>query len=136
MSEKRKQVLQNLGGKCVKCGSIDKLHLHHIKYAKDSVKWDDKSEDSKRVQEALDHPERFELLCTHCHGHYHRELRIKNRTLSKPRAMITCKICKWVYFPEEIKEHEASCDGKSPMDRIREKSLKQARFPLYNDNSP
>ncbi len=71
MSEKRKQALENLGGKCVKCGSKEKLHLHHIKYAKDSVRWNDKSDDVKRVKEALEHPERFELLCAFCHTEHH-----------------------------------------------------------------
>ena len=111
MSEKRKQALQNLGGKCVKCGSKDKLHLHHIKYAKDSVRWNDKSDDVKRVKEALEHPERFELLCVTCHGNYHYDLGPKRKRVD----LITCKICNWVYFPNEIRKHEKSCDGSSPI---------------------
>ena len=71
MSEKRKQVLQNLGGKCVKCGSTEKIHLHHIKYAKGSVNWKDKNEYNNRIKEALEHPERFELLCAFCHAEHH-----------------------------------------------------------------
>ena len=29
--------------------------------------------------------------------------------------LITCKNCKWIYFPDEIKEHEQTCDGISPI---------------------
>jgi len=119
--KRREIVLEKLGGKCVKCGSKEKLHLHHIKYAKDSARWVEGKPDpyNEREKEALEHPERFELLCTHCHGNYHREQGVKLRRLraKKPRALSTCKICNWVYFPEEIKEHEARCDGKTPLDR-------------------
>ncbi len=71
MSEKRKQVLKNLGGKCVKCGRQEKLHLHHVKYGKGSVDWRDKNEYNNRIKEALEHPESFELLCAFCHTVHH-----------------------------------------------------------------
>jgi len=71
MTEKRKQALKNLGSKCVKCGSKVKLHLHHVKYAKDSVNWKDKNEYNYRIKEAFEHPERFELLCAFCHAEHH-----------------------------------------------------------------
>jgi len=70
-AEKRKQVLKNRGGKCVKCGSTEKLHLHHVKYAKGSVNWRDKNEYNNRIKEALEHPDRFELLCAFCHTEHH-----------------------------------------------------------------
>ena len=117
----REEVLQNLGGKCVKCGAKLRLHLHHIKYEKDSVRWNDKSDDSKRVKEALEHPERFELLCVTCHEDYHHEQRM-NQPKSKLVALVNCKICTWSYFPDEIKKHEETCDGKTPLDRNRENS--------------
>jgi len=69
--DKREQVLKNLGGKCVKCGTEHKLHLHHVKYTKDSVTSKDKHDDVKRVNEAFEHPERFELLCAFCHAEHH-----------------------------------------------------------------
>jgi len=68
---KRDQALQKLGGKCVKCGTKSKLHLHHVKYGKDSVTWRDKNESNNRIKEALEHPERFELLCAYCHAIHH-----------------------------------------------------------------
>ena len=42
-----------------------------MKYAKDSVTFEDKHDDVKRVKEALEHPERFELLCAFCHAEHH-----------------------------------------------------------------
>jgi len=70
-TNKREQALQKLGGKCVKCGTEHKLHLHHVKYAKDSVDWRDKNESNNRIKEALEHPERFELVCAFCHAEHH-----------------------------------------------------------------
>ena len=119
--KRRERVLEKLGGKCEGCGAILRLHLHHIFYAKDSVRWVEGKPDpsNAREKEADEHPERFKLFCSTCHGDYHREQGVKLRRLTakKPRALSTCKICNWVYFPEEIKEHEASCDGKTPLDR-------------------
>ena len=88
-----------------------------MKYAKDSVNWKDKKDDVKRVKEALEHPERFKLLCVTCHGNYHESLRPKQKRV----ALVTCKICNWAYFPNEIKKHEETCSGKSPMDLYRKK---------------
>jgi len=110
---KRDQALQSLGGKCVNCSTKNRLHLHHVKYAKDSVRWDDKNDDVKRVKEALEHPKRFKLLCVTCHGNYHESHRPKPKRV----ALVTCKICNWVYFPDEIKKHEETCTGESPMTR-------------------
>jgi len=42
-----------------------------VKYAKDSVDWRDKNESNNRIKEALEHPERFELLCAFCHAEHH-----------------------------------------------------------------
>ncbi len=122
--KRRERVFQKLGGKCEGCGVKQRLHLHHIKYAKDSARWVEGKPDpfNEREKEADEHPERFKLFCPKCHGDYHKEQR-KKLPRTKPVALITCKICEWVYFPDEIKEHEASCDGKTPMDRIREKSF-------------
>ncbi len=117
--KRRELVLQNLGGKCVKCGTKKRLHLHHVKYEKDSARWIEGKHDpyNAREKEAYEHPERFKLFCPKCHGDHHTEQRIKRRRNAKPVRLVTCKICNWVYFPEEIKKHEETCDGKSPMDR-------------------
>jgi len=91
----------------------------------------------KRAKEALEHPERFQLYCVTCHGDYHKEQRIKQRfkqrikdrlnplSILRPKkhaVLIPCKICNWPYFPNEIKKHEETCSGESPMDRYRKKS--------------
>jgi len=78
MTKRRECVLEKLGGKCVKCGTDNNLHLHHIKYAKDSIKWDVKGDFHKRAVEALKHPERFELLCQYCHAKHHDRREIMN----------------------------------------------------------
>jgi len=124
--KRRERVLEKLGGKCEGCGVKQRLHLHHIFYAKDSVRWVEGQPDpyNEREKEADEHPERFKLFCPKCHGDYHREQGVKQRRIraKKPMAMATCKICKWVYYPEEIKKHEETCDGKTPLERKRENS--------------
>jgi len=136
--KRREIVLEKLGGKCKGCGAKQRLHLHHIKYAKDSARWVEGKPDpyNEREKEALDHPERFELLCPKCHGDYHSEQRIKQQVMegldplkiiypAKYRTLVRCKICTWPCFPDDIKKHEESCDGKTPLDRIREKKIKK-----------
>jgi len=133
--KRRELVLQNLGGKCVKCCTKKRLHLHHVKYEKDSARWVEGKHDpyNAREKEAYEHPERFQLLCVSCHGNYHTEQRIKQQIKNgldplsiiypaKYRVLVTCKICNWPYFPDEIKKHEETCSGKSPMDVYWKKS--------------
>jgi len=60
-----------LGGKCQNCNKKEHLNLHHVKYAEDSPKWYESGEYLKRAKEALEHPERFELLCKNCHNKQH-----------------------------------------------------------------
>lgn len=67
----RQRAILKLGGKCQSCGKEDNLHLHHVKYAEDSPRWDESGEYWKRAKEALEHPERFELLCKSCHNKLH-----------------------------------------------------------------
>lgn len=69
--QQRTKAMELLGGKCVNCNKIAQkgFHFHHIEYIEDypthsksmSVRW-------KRLKEALAHPERFALLCPHCHN--------------------------------------------------------------------
>jgi len=72
----REKALLNLGGKCKECGSAEKLHLHHIVRLPLSVLWNEKNEYNKRAKEALEHPERFNLLCQNCHMKHHDDERI------------------------------------------------------------
>jgi len=78
----RDKAIQNLGGKCTDCGATEYLHLHHITYAKDSVRASDKSDDSRRAKEAFEHPERFMLLCKTCHMKLH-DIRNKPRKVRR-----------------------------------------------------
>ena len=75
----REQAISNLGGVCKSCFTKDDLQLHHVAYLPLSVRYNDKSEYSKRAKEALEHPERFELLCKKCHAaHHHKKDYIRN----------------------------------------------------------
>ena len=67
----RQRAILKLGGKCQNCGKEDTLQLHHVKYAEDSPRWNESGEYWKRAKEALEHPERFELLCKNCHNKLH-----------------------------------------------------------------
>ena len=130
--KRREKVLESLGGICEGCGTKHRLHLHHIYYSKDSARWVEGKPDpyNAREKEAQLHPERFKLFCPTCHGDFHKDLRIKKRIWdgldplsiiqpAKYRVLTPCKICTWPYFPDEIKKHEETCDGKTPLDRKR-----------------
>ena len=79
----REHAILNLGGKCKECGSTKILHLHHIAYLPLSTRWNEKSDYRKRAKEALEHPERFELLCQECHLKHHDDLEPKRRAISR-----------------------------------------------------
>jgi len=75
----REQVILNLGGACKSCFSKDGLQLHHVAYLPLSVRYTEKSDYWKRAREALEYPERFNLLCKICHtAHHHRKDYIRN----------------------------------------------------------
>ena len=68
--EDRQRVIDLLGGCCVKCKTTKNLQLHHIFYGPESnYPRNCKSQNTrrKRVAEALQFPERFELRCAKCH---------------------------------------------------------------------
>jgi len=67
----RDKAILNLGGKCKDCGTTEELQLHHIKRLPLSVIWNEKNEYNKRVKEAFEYPERFNLLCKKCHLIHH-----------------------------------------------------------------
>lgn len=68
----RKKAVDSLGGICQRCGSVKNLQLHHKYYARDSIRPKVHNENGcqskKRNLEALEHPERFNLLCLPCHN--------------------------------------------------------------------
>jgi len=91
--KRRERVLEKLGGKCVACGTTERLHLHHTDYAKDSARWVEGKHDpyNQREKEADEYPERFKLFCVTCHGDYHsggldKIERRRKRTMSVLRA--------------------------------------------------
>jgi len=68
----RNEAYQQLGEICQGCGTDKNLQLHHRYYAKDSIRPKVHNESGnqtvKRVREAIQHPERFQLLCLSCHN--------------------------------------------------------------------
>ena len=134
--KRRERVLKKLGGKCIRCGSTHRLHLHHVYYSKDSARWVEGEHDpyNAREKEADLNPDRFQLYCVTCHGDYHSEQRIKQQIKDgldplsilhpkKYRVLRPCKICNWPYFPEELQKHEETCNGEDPLERNRKKLL-------------
>ena len=66
----REKAYRVLGKFCWACNSTEKLCLHHNYYAVDSAK-PGKGVGSKRYLEAVNHPERFMVLCKSCHAKHH-----------------------------------------------------------------
>ena len=60
------------GAKCELCKSNKNLQLHHVIYGPDSIRPQSHNENGshslKRKQEAINHPERFLLICLSCHN--------------------------------------------------------------------
>lgn len=69
LNQKNKEIH---GSECHLCKSKKRLQLHHMYYAPDSVRPKSHNENGsmtlKRKQEAIDHPERFLLVCLSCHN--------------------------------------------------------------------
>jgi len=67
----KQKAIENLGGKCKRCGIKENLQLHHKYYAKDSIRptqHESGRATVNRAKESLEHPERFNLLCLSCHN--------------------------------------------------------------------
>ena len=91
----REQAILNLGGVCRSCFSKDDLQLNHVAYLPLSVRGYVKSDYWKRAREALEHPERFELLCKRCHlGHHHKNKHIKSSVFHLQSSMINAEFLK------------------------------------------
>lgn len=63
--KKRFSVISSLGGKCVNCGSLEKLEIDHIK-REDKVKpvsW----MYTDKLENLLNEVKKCQLLCTQCH---------------------------------------------------------------------
>ena len=72
--DKNHLCLNVLGGMCYICEEDEdahEFHLHHLEYVEGESDYDRNSKSfhtrKKRVAEALEHPERFKLLCAKCH---------------------------------------------------------------------
>jgi len=75
----RDRAIANLGGVCRSCFTKDNLQLHHVAYLPLSTRNNEKSDYWKRAREALEHPERFQLLCKRCHeARHHKKDYIKD----------------------------------------------------------
>jgi hypothetical protein len=66
--------LNVLGGECYICGDDEdaqNFHLHHVVYDEEESAYARNSKSfhvrRKRLDEAMEHPERFKLLCPACH---------------------------------------------------------------------
>lgn len=56
---------------CVLCGTKKNLNLHHKEIHKDSCIGKEKESGAytiRRIKEAIEHPERFAILCLPCHN--------------------------------------------------------------------
>lgn len=72
--DKNHLCLNVLGGMCYICEEDEnahEFHLHHLEYVEGESDYDRNSKSfhtrRKRVDEALEHPYRFKLLCATCH---------------------------------------------------------------------
>lgn len=91
----REKIKEIFGEKCQKCGSTNKLQLHHKYYASDSIR-PRNSEPGyvslSRKKEAIEHPERFVLLCITCHNKIEpRPRKSRNQSNLKLREAINCR---------------------------------------------
>lgn len=63
--KKRKEIIDQLGGKCKECGSDKNLHLDHIDKSKKTMRMVDvHSANDKKIQNEL---KNIQLLCKDCH---------------------------------------------------------------------
>jgi ERCC4-type nuclease len=68
MPIRRQELIQWFGGKCEKCGSIEKLQFAHIEETELSKK---KGRGRKeRFYDVLKNPEKYRLYCEECHEQY------------------------------------------------------------------
>ncbi|MCZ6582670.1 MAG: hypothetical protein O6761_05820 [Thaumarchaeota archaeon] len=67
----KKRIKEIFGLKCMICQSVKNLQLHHKYLVPDSIPGKDNENGwatVKRKREAVDHPERFSLICLSCHN--------------------------------------------------------------------
>jgi hypothetical protein len=63
--QKRQQMIDELGGKCVNCGDVNNLHIDHIDASKKTMRAADiHSVNDKKLNEEK---KNFQLLCEKCH---------------------------------------------------------------------
>ncbi len=101
----REKAILGLGGVCRSCFTKDNLQLHHVAYLPLSTRNNEKSDYWKRAREALEHPERFQLLCKRCHeAHHHRNQYIKDSMFHTRYHIV---------FADDLKYYE---DKEQPME--------------------
>jgi len=70
--ELKLKITKVFGSNCQLCKSNKNLQLHHVIYGPDSIRPKSHNENGsrslKRKQEAVNHPERFLLICLSCHN--------------------------------------------------------------------
>jgi hypothetical protein len=79
----RTDLKTEFGGKCFRCGYDTcsyALDFHHIDGREGKS-------GSTNIQEVVEHPERFELVCANCHRELHYEIHLANRVYR------TCEFC-------------------------------------------
>ena len=64
----RKKLIKDFGGRCQKCGSVDKLVFHHTEPTKLSGSGRGRKE---RCYDVVHNPKSYQLLCGDCHAIAH-----------------------------------------------------------------
>jgi hypothetical protein len=82
---RKKLLIEKLGGKCNGCGETDlyKLCFHHKEHSKKLFTLDQNSLYQKKMTEIEKESEKCELYCHNCHAILHEKERIKTRVSNK-----------------------------------------------------
>lgn len=87
--QKMDEFINLKGGKCVECGSINRLNFHHVDQSNKkfviSKKWS--------AKDILDELDKCVLLCEKCHKRKHFNAKGKHGTLSSYRYC-KCNLCR------------------------------------------
>ena len=103
---RKNEIINRLGGKCVKCGSCDSLEIHHIDYKSKSYSITKKilSIPFKKLDEELS---KCELLCKECHKketlkQFHERSNGRGYVCKDGSIHPSCKACVCVTTGEEL----------------------------------
>lgn len=95
----KKELVDQFGGKCQKCGydrCMRALQFHHADSSEKDV-WND-GRGNASLEEVKAHPERFLLLCANCHFEEH------DRIDGENRLHTTCQACGETFVTEAHRE--------------------------------